>query len=124
MMLLTTEYVAYLGHSRFDFVVASERLAARLFGGLRFPGVAFVLPVIAGAALGALLGFMSRRLLRILPRLLFFCLFLPILLLFVQAIIVRRVAPGVEESMPLGPLAAGTIVYAIFIAVVSPVRLR
>lgn len=124
VMLLAAQFVAYLGRSRFDFVLGSERLVARLVGGHVFPGAAFALPVVGGTVMGALLGFLSRRLLRILPRLLFFCLFLPILLLFVQAIVIRRFAPALEQSVPLGPLAAGTVVYAIFVAVVSPIRLR
>ena len=124
MALLATQYVASLQHSRFDFVLAIGRMTGRLVLGHDFPGAAFVFPVLVGAWLGSLLGFLSRRLLRILPRLLFFCLFLPILLLFVQALVVQRFAPGVAGSLPLGPLVAGTIVYAVFVAVVSPVRLH
>ncbi len=124
VMLLAAQFVAFMMHERVDFVRASERFAVSLLHGRTFPGVAFVLPVVAGAAVGVVLGYLSRRLLRVLPRLLFFCLLLPILLLFVLAVVAGRGAPAASGSVPLSPLVAGALVYATFLAVVSPLRSR
>lgn len=124
VMLLAAQYVAFMRHERVDFVRASERLAVSLLHSQGFPGAAFAVPVGAGAALGVVLGYLSRRLLRVLPRLLFFCLLLPILLLAALAVVVARVGPGAAGSVPLSPLFAGALVYATFLAVVSPLRSR
>jgi hypothetical protein len=124
MMLLAAQFVAYMQHSKYDFVVLSASAAKRVAMGKVFPGQAFVLPVVCGVVLGALLGYMSRRLIRVVPRLLFFGLLLPIITIFVHAFVIRRLAPGVAETLPFGPLAVGALVYGVFLAVVSPLRVR
>jgi hypothetical protein len=124
MMLLAAQFVAFVQHSRYDFVVLSGSLAKRVAMGRDFPGQAFVLPVAGGVVLGAVLGYLSRRLIRVVPRLLFFGLLLPIIAIFVHAFVVRRLAPGVAETLPFGPVAAAALVYGVFLAVVSPLRVR
>jgi hypothetical protein len=124
MTLLTAEFVAFLAHSRYDYVALSGSLAKRVTLGREFAGQPFVLPVIAGVVLGALLGYLSRRLVRIAARLIFFCSLLPIVAIFVYAFVVRRLAPGVAESLPFAPVACGAIVYGIFLAVAAPTRVR
>jgi hypothetical protein len=122
--LLAAQFIAYVGHLRFDLVSASRAFVVRVLQGHEFPGAAFVFPVVGGAVLGATLGYLSRRLLRVLPRLLFFSLFLPILTIFFYAIVIRRFAPGLADSLPFAPLAFGSLVYGSFIAVVAPTKVQ
>lgn len=122
MMLLCAQFIVFMQHSPVDFVAASRSLAKRVAMGRDFAGEAFVLPVAGGILLGAVLGYASRRLLRILPRLVFFCSLLPVIWIFIHAFILRRFAPGLAETLPFGPLAAGALVYGIFLAVAAPVR--
>jgi hypothetical protein len=124
MMLLAAQFVVFMQHSKYDFIVLSGSLAKRVTMGREFPGQAFVLPVVGGLILGALLGYLSRRLIRVVPRLLFFGLLLPVIAIFVHAFVVRRLAPGVAETLPFGPFALGALVYGVFLAVVSPLRAR
>lgn len=121
-MLLAAQFIAFVQHSGYDFVALSGSAAKRVAMGRAFPGQAFVLPVVAGIALGVVLGFLSRRLLRVVPRLMFFGLLLPIVWIFVHAIVLRRLAPGVAQSLPFAPAAVGAFVYGTFLAVVAPIR--
>jgi NhaP-type Na+/H+ or K+/H+ antiporter len=122
MMLLSAQFIVFMQHSRIDFVAASRSLAKRAAMGREFAGQGFVLPIVTGIVLGAVLGYLSRRLIRIFPRLVFFCSLLPILWIFVHAFVLRRFAPSLAETLPFGPLAAGAVVYGIFLAVAAPVR--
>ncbi|HEY6562181.1 MAG TPA: hypothetical protein VI072_33165 [Polyangiaceae bacterium] len=78
----------------------------------------------AGALVGALFGFLARRLLRIAPRLLFFWLAVPIVWIFVQAVVMSRVAPHLTTSLPIVPLLVGALAFGTCVAIVPPVRAR
>jgi hypothetical protein len=78
----------------------------------------------AGALVGALFGFLARRLLRIAPRLLFFWLAVPIVWIFVQAVVMSRVAPHLTTSLPIVPLLVGALAFGTCVALVPPVRAR
>jgi ABC-type dipeptide/oligopeptide/nickel transport system permease subunit len=122
MMLLSAQFVVYMAHLRVDLVASSRAAATRLSLGHEFPLAAFVLPIAGGALIGALLGYATRRLVRVLPRLVFFCFSLPVLWVFVRALVIQRYAPWLAGTLPFGPLAVGAFVYATFLAVVAPIR--
>jgi hypothetical protein len=124
-MLAVTEQVLHHQHSALDLasMLGSKGALAKLWlTSDRQAG--FAVAAALGAAAGAPLGFLARRLLRIAPRLLFFILFAPILWTFVQACVMTRLAPWLAANLPFIPLAAGALVYGVCIALVPPIRAR
>ena len=85
---------------------------------------AFVGAGLIGAALGAPLGYLARRLVRLVPRVLFFALLTPILWTFVHACLLGTLAPEVARSLPFVPLVAGACAYALCMAIVPPIRAK
>src|SRR5439155_7962119 len=84
LTVLAVQWILVLRHSSWNFVRAMGRaVAAAGLAGVdpRVAGLACA--TLGGAILGAGLGAMTRRLLKVLPRFVFFALFLPILWLFV-----------------------------------------
>jgi hypothetical protein len=125
IMLIVTQSVLAARHSSVDLVRDLGGTAAHALAAFSDPRVAGVVSAgVIGASLGAPLGFITRRLLRIVPRLLFFTLLLPMLWLFVRALVIGKMAPGVAVELPFAPLLIGWVVYGICIAVVAPPRAR
>ena len=123
IMLIVTQSVLGLRHPSLDLVRDLGGTAARALGAFSDPRVGGVVSAaVVGALLGAPLGFMARRLLRIVPRLLFFTLLLPMLWLFVRALVIGKMAAGVAGELPFAPLLVGWVAYGICLAVVVPPR--
>jgi hypothetical protein len=121
IMLLTVQLALSLPRSSIDAVRLLGGVSAELgitVGDPRLHGL--VLATAAGAMLGAALGFVTRRLLRVLPRVLFFSLLMPMLWLFVQTAVLGRFAPTL--TLPFGPFAVGSLIYAVCLAIAVPTR--
>jgi hypothetical protein len=120
LMLLVVQLVVRIRHAQFDFVRAVASSLKAPWNAAVDPtifGIAAI--VLAGAGLGALLGGMTRRVLRVGPRLVFFAVLSPVLLLFLT-VVLRNVAPDVAARLPFGPLLLGSIVYGVCVAIVVP----
>jgi hypothetical protein len=122
-MIIVAQGILDDRHSSADVVRLlgrAEALAFVRFTDARVGGVLGAATI--GAILGAPLGLMSRRLLRIVPRLLFFTLLMSALWLFVRALVIGKMAAELAVELPFGPLLVGFVMYAVCIAVVSPPR--
>jgi hypothetical protein len=124
-MLKAAEHLLLRQESSLDLTALLGSSVARLnvgVGSVHEQGLA--LAMVAGALAGALFGFLARRLLRVGPRLLFFWLVAPITWIFVQAVVMSRLAPHLTTSLPLVPLLLGALAYGTCIAIIPPVRAR
>jgi NhaP-type Na+/H+ or K+/H+ antiporter len=74
-----------------------------------------------GAILGAALGFLTRRLIRLLPRMLFFSMFMPALWLCVHSLVLTRVSPTLAAALPAAAPLIGALGYGLCVAIVRPV---
>jgi hypothetical protein len=122
-MLIASQSILIVRHSNIDVVRLLGNAAAHAY--VRFPDarIGGVLAAVAlGAILGAPLGLLSRRLLRIVPRLLFFTLLSSALWLFVRALVIGKTAAWLAVELPFGPILIGSILYGACIAVVVPPR--
>jgi hypothetical protein len=102
----------------------SDTLSA---AGIRFGDVqeqGYALAGVLGAFAGASFGYLARRLLRVVPRLLFFAIVGPVAWLFLQTCVLTRLAPALAASLPFGPLAIGALAYGMCLAIVPPIRAR
>lgn len=124
-MLKAADQVLVMQHSSANLTALLSTSVAHLnlgIGGAHEQALAVAMA--AGALAGALFGFLARRLLRIAPRLLFFWLAAPIVWIFVQAVVMSRVAPHLTTSLPLVPLLVGALAFGTCVALVPPVRAR
>src|SRR5687767_12257055 len=111
-MLSLAQHLLTLQHHGLDLselLSRSRALAAVELGSARQE--AFIGAAGAGAALGALLGYLARRLVRIIPRVLFFGLLVPSLWTFAQACVMGMLAPGLARTLPFVPLVLGACAY-------------
>src|SRR4051794_36760755 len=121
VMVIVAQGILDVRHSGIDIVRLLGRGATHSF--VRFSDVrigGLLCAAALGAVLGAPLGYLARRLLRIVPRLFFFTLLLPVFWLFVRTLVLGKLAPALATQLPFGPLLAGFIVYGACIGVVSP----
>ena len=81
--------------------------------------IALAFTTMIGAALGATLGRVTRRLLRIGPRLLFFSILMPVLWILVHALVLTRLT-ATGSRLPVWPFVVASIGYGSCIAVVRP----
>jgi hypothetical protein len=122
-MLALTEYLLKMKQSTVDLAELLSSLASRAhldFGSPRQAG--FAVAIAMGALLGAPLGYLARRLVRIVPRLLFFMILMPVLWLFTQACVLSRVTPELATALPFGPLVLGALAYGLCVGLIPPVR--
>jgi hypothetical protein len=123
LMVIVAQGILSVRHSGVDLVRLLGHAAAHVFVDLpdaRLVGLASAAAV--GALLGAPLGFLTRRLLRIVPRLVFFTLLSSALWLFVRTLVIGKMMPGLAAQLPFVPLLVGSVVYAVCIAIVLPAR--
>jgi hypothetical protein len=80
--------------------------------------------VLAGAAWGAAFGRLTRRLVRVLPRLAFGAVIASASWLLFYAFVVERLAPGLAAAVPFGRSILGALGYGLCIGAVPPLRLR
>jgi hypothetical protein len=78
----------------------------------------------AGAALGAVLGRLTRRLFPIVPRILFHCVLAPSLCIVVYAFVLSRYAPHVAQTIPFVTSVLGAATFGVLVALVPPIRSR
>jgi hypothetical protein len=125
LMGIVAQSILDFRHSEVDLLRALGRAATA--AGVPSPGAqigGLLCAGVLGALLGAPLGFMARRLLRVPLRLVFYSLLLPVLWIFVQALVLGRAAAPLAARLPFGPLVIGAIVYGACLAVVTPARAR
>ena len=123
VMIIVAQSILDVRRSNIDVVRLLGRGAEHVFvrfADARLGGI--VVAAAIGAMLGAPLGLMTRRLLRIAPRLLFFTLLMPALWLFVRTLVIERLAAGLGSELPFGPLLFGSVVYGACIAIAAPPR--
>ena len=124
-MIVVAQSVVAVRHSSVDLVRTLGDGAGHAFVRFADPRIAGIVSAAAlGALLGAPLGFLTRRLLRIVPRLLFFTLLLSALWLFVRTLVLARIAGALAAELPFGPLLLGSVIYGACIAVVAPPHAR
>jgi hypothetical protein len=122
-MIIVSQSILDVRHSSIDVVRLLGRGAAHAFVNFADPRIGGILGAAAiGAMLGAPLGLMSRRLLRLVPRVLFFTLLVSALWIFFRALVIGKVAPELAAELPFGPLLVGSIMYGVCLAVVAPPR--
>lgn len=124
-MFAAARAVGQLEHIPGDFAADLARhLTPAALGSLGSAASGLVSVIAIGALAGLLFGMLTRHLLRVLPRMLFFGLLMPILWILLQAFVVRRFMPALAGSLPLLPLSAGAVVYGLCLAVARPLRAR
>jgi len=124
-MLIVAQDILDYRHAPVDLVrmLGTAALHAGAHGAsLRTMGLAGAGAI--GAALGVPLGYLARGALRILPRLVFFSISMPVLWLFVQALVIGRLSQSLAKQLPFGPLLAGALVYGACVAILRPIRAR
>ena len=123
VMIIVAQSILAVRHSNIDVVRLLGRGAAHVFIRFADARIGGILGAAAiGAMLGAPLGLMTRRLLRIAPRLLFFTLLMSGLWLFVRTLVIEKMAAGLAGELPFGPLLVGSVAYGVCIAVAAPPR--
>lgn len=124
-MLIVTQDILDARHAPLDLVRMLGAVAMR--GGAHGASArtwGLVCASAIGAAVGVPLGFLARRVLRIVPRLVFFSISTPVLWLFVQAFVIGRLSYSLAKQLPFGPLLVGSLVYGAWVAVFRPIRAR
>jgi hypothetical protein len=122
-MLAVAEYTLHVQGATVNLPELLSILVTRAgldLGSARHEG--FAAAIVIGALLGAPLGYLARRLVRIVPRVLFFAILAPVAWIFVQACIMGRLTPGLATLLPFGPLVLGALAYGLCIALVPPIR--
>jgi len=125
LWIVVAQCVLDYRHARLDVVRGFGALAARAVATPLNPQLGgLVGAALIGAVLGAPLGYLSRRLLRIVPRLLFFSLLLSAAWILVQGLVLRRLGGSLGGQIPFGPLLVGCLAYSACLAGVVPLRAR
>jgi hypothetical protein len=78
--------------------------------------------VVLGAVVGAILGRATWRIGRIVPRVLFFSILIPVVWLFAQIFLIGRMRPDSVSAVPAGPLLLGSLAYALCMALLPAFR--
>lgn len=120
LMLATAQFILKLRHSTIDVAQLAGGMMHRFVPMTRTTKEVGVGVAIAfGAVLGSLLGRLTWRPARALPRLLFFSILAPVAWLFAQAFIIGRF-----EALPLAPFIIGALVYGLCVATAASIRPR
>jgi hypothetical protein len=126
VMLVTTQAVLNFEHSALDVDaltgVAVQRLLPTIATRDDLVGVAVA--IILGAFFGGLLGRLTWRPTRALPRIVFLSILLPAVWLFTQAFVIGRLSRAGAAVVPWVPFMLGTLAYALCVAVAASLRPR
>jgi hypothetical protein len=79
---------------------------------------------LAGGAMGALFGRLTRRILRTLPRIAFTALLASAVWLLVYAFVLARLAPELTTSVPFVRSTWYVVAYGVLVGVIPPVGVR
>jgi hypothetical protein len=79
------------------------------------------LAAFCGMLLGAGFGWLTRRLLSVIPRMVFGAVLMPSLCTLVYAFVIARVAPELARAVPFTSCAIGALVYGVCVALARPV---
>ncbi|GAC1351851.1 MAG: hypothetical protein NVSMB1_08870 [Polyangiales bacterium] len=83
-----------------------------------------VCAAVVGAVVGAAFGRLTRRLFSIVGRMIFAIIFAPAVWTLAHVFLLRRLAPSLAQLLPYLPMIAGTVAYAVCVAIVPPIRAR
>jgi hypothetical protein len=97
---------------------------ARVPGAIHVELKAAAIVVLVGAASGAAFGRLTRRLVRVLPRLAFGAVIASTSWLLLYAFVLTRLAPGFTAAIPFGSSILGALGFGLCIGAVPPMRLR
>lgn len=124
-MFVSAATLAHLEHRPAGAVHELFRWLTPAIGGLGSgPVLQFITPALVGAIAGLPLGLLTRRLLKLVPRLLFFALFMVAVWILVDALVIPRLAPAMSQRLPFIPLMVGAIAYGVCLAIARPPALR
>ncbi len=122
-MLAVAQWVARRTGSPHDFFVLATQAASRLVGARSTPLSGLLFAAGIGALIGTILGFLARRADRFVARFLFFVSIVPCLGTFCVAFVLRGAVPSITAPEWL-PLIAGSLGYAVCMALAWPVHVR
>lgn len=80
------------------------------------------LAVAIGAVIGVVLGRSTWRVTRVVPRILFFSILMPIVWLFAQVFLIGHMSRDHVSAVPFVPFLVGSLAYAFFVAVIPAIR--
>jgi hypothetical protein len=121
VFLFVARAVAALHPGGIDVVALAGHAAERVIPGGDLLQSAVVLALSAGAVFGAFAGLLALRVTRIVPRILFFAILVPAVWILLQAFVIRPLAPWTVDGLPFAPFLAGSLAYAVCIALVRPI---
>ena len=124
-MLIVAQNILDFRHAQIDLVRMLGTAVARAgVHGASSQTLGLSCAGVLGAALGLPLGYLARRVLRVLPRLMFFSISMPVVWIFVQAFVIGRLSSALAKQLPFGPLLIGAVVYGGCVAALRPIRAR
>jgi len=97
-----------------------EPLAVRLSVAPQFVG--FALAALSGLVVGGMLGRFTFRVMRVVPRVLFFSILIPAVWLCAQVFIVGHASRAIVAALPFAPFLVGSLVFALCVAIVPAAR--
>ena len=110
-----------------DRVANGPRFLAHVNAAVAFTGTAWVwlgAAAACGMVVGALFGGVTRRLIPIVPRVVFGAIFVPAAWTALYAFVLPRCAPWVVAHVAFAPALLGALVYGLCVAVARPSRPR
>lgn len=121
VFLFVARSVASLHAGGIDVVALTGHAAQRIVpaGDLLQSAVVFALA--SGAIFGAFAGLLTLRLTRMVARVLFFAVLVPAVWILLQAFVIRPLAPWTVDGLPFAPFLAGSLAYALCVALVRPI---
>jgi hypothetical protein len=120
--MLLVARVLLLRQGSFDPAVALGQRLAVYAQGVPPDLVGMGLAAAIGAVFGAILGRSTWRVGRLAPRVLFFAILAPTVWLFAQVFIIGHMRRDAVSMLPAGPFLAGSLVYALCLALLPAVR--
>lgn len=122
-MVGTAEGISRWKHLGIDYIGLAGSAAHQFpgFGSDHASGALFA--AFTGAMIGGGIAWLARRATRVLPRLLFFSIFMPATWVLLQAFVIQPLSPWMR-TVPALPLLAGALVYGLFLTLSLPIVRR